>query len=258
MDFISWFKRVFSPGIALSQTSDRIDRLSSVLRKHKESKDRIDAAEELGRLRDPRTVEPLVIALRDVNWDVRMATARALAQIGDHSATEALVGVFLGTVSLREDQYGRSRWNLDPNYTQPLALALGQLGDIRALNPLLTYLRASNHMLKHYDRYRGTIFGGQGANLARLDALRAIVQFARSCRDIPQPEWKKIRVHIEEGCDLNYPGETDFGSQGVMADVELPVCADDSSDVAKNKVLLELAFPVAQLVQTSNIRVIQE
>lgn len=44
------------------------------------------AAESLARIRDPRSVEPLIGALSDEDWRVRQKAAWALGQIGDPRA----------------------------------------------------------------------------------------------------------------------------------------------------------------------------
>ena len=44
------------------------------------------AAEALGRMGDPRAVEPLIRALRDEDWRVRMKAAWALGRLRDRSA----------------------------------------------------------------------------------------------------------------------------------------------------------------------------
>jgi hypothetical protein len=251
MDIIAWLKRVFPTKTAPLQPSDQIKKLSSILRKHKERMGRVDAARELGELKDPRAIDPLVFALRDADRDVRFAAARALASIGDQSATAHLIELFRSMVYPQADRNGHLHWNLDVNHASGIAMSLAQLGDVRALSPLLSYLRASNHMMKNNHEYGGGLYGDMGAHFSRVQALEALVQFARSCRDIPRPEWKKVGIHIEEWC---FMGEN--SKKEINADIELPVCADDTSDVAGNQVMLELAFPIFQHVQQSNIHTI--
>ena len=48
------------------------------------------AAEALGEIGDPRSVEPLIAALNDEDWLVRGRAARALGKIGDLRAIEPL------------------------------------------------------------------------------------------------------------------------------------------------------------------------
>jgi HEAT repeat protein len=48
------------------------------------------AAESLGRIRDDRAVEPLILALMDDDWRVRQKAAWALGKIGDPRALAPL------------------------------------------------------------------------------------------------------------------------------------------------------------------------
>lgn len=70
--------------------ADRIADLSYELRTSSSEKTRISAAVALGRLDDPRAVEPLTRALRDHSRVVRAVAATALGHIGDESALPAL------------------------------------------------------------------------------------------------------------------------------------------------------------------------
>jgi HEAT repeat protein len=56
----------------------------------KDSHERCVAAEQLGVLKERRTVEALVAALQDSEWSVRAAAADALGEIGDARAEPAL------------------------------------------------------------------------------------------------------------------------------------------------------------------------
>ncbi|RMF83541.1 MAG: NACHT domain-containing protein, partial [Nitrospirae bacterium] len=84
------------------------------------------AAEALGKLGDPRAVEPLLQALGDESRGVRRAAAEALGKLGDPRAVEPLLQA-LG------DRYSDVRL--------AAAEALGKLGDPRAVEPLLQALR---------------------------------------------------------------------------------------------------------------------
>jgi HEAT repeat protein len=83
---------------------------------------RLEAAEALGQLGDKRAVEPLIAALRDERPEVRMAAARALGQLGDKRAVEPLIA------ALRDEH---------PLVLEEAVTALGQLGDKRAVEPLI-------------------------------------------------------------------------------------------------------------------------
>jgi HEAT repeat protein/CheY-like chemotaxis protein len=83
-----------------------------------------EGARELTDLADPRTVEPLITVLQDEHRSVRRAAAAALAKLGE-AAAEAL------TISIRSQD-----WDV----RQISAQVLGQIGDPRALQPLLLTL----------------------------------------------------------------------------------------------------------------------
>jgi HEAT repeat protein len=80
------------------------------------------AAEALGKIGDPRAVEPLIASLRDADESVRSAAASALGDIGDARAVEPLI------VDLKDEVSDVHR---------AAAEALGQIGDARAWEPLI-------------------------------------------------------------------------------------------------------------------------
>ena len=63
---------------------------------------REQAANVLGRFRDPRAVDPLMVALKDKDGAVRTAAVWALERIGDSRATPGLIEA-LGDGTVRED-----------------------------------------------------------------------------------------------------------------------------------------------------------
>jgi len=68
-----------------SDNSDRFQHFLAMLDEEDPSQ-RWKAAESLGRIRDDRAVEPLILALRDDDWRVRQKAAWALGKIGDPRA----------------------------------------------------------------------------------------------------------------------------------------------------------------------------
>jgi len=82
-------------------------------------------AEALGKLRDPRAVDPLINALQDEQSIVRAYAADALAELGDERAIEPLVALLTD-----EDWYVRAR----------TLFALGQLGGPLVFAPLVSAL----------------------------------------------------------------------------------------------------------------------
>jgi HEAT repeat protein len=80
----------------------------------------------LGRIGGPRTVETLILALKDKNTDIRIAAAQSLGKIGTGEAVESLKHA-LGDTSKEV------RWKA--------IHALAFLGNISAVEPLLEALR---------------------------------------------------------------------------------------------------------------------
>jgi HEAT repeat protein len=114
---------------------------------------RTAAAEALGKLGDARAVEPLVAALKDGDEFVRTAAAEALGELGDVRAVEPLVAALKDEeVNVRKAAVralGRI-WELtdivelgnrDSKVKMAAAEALGELGDVRAVEPLITALK---------------------------------------------------------------------------------------------------------------------
>ncbi len=124
------------------------------------------AAEALGRLGDRRAVEPLLVCLQwELPWGyVRQNAAQALGQLGDRRAVEPLLTFFQATsapffipnenqAALQAlEQLGDRRIvdfliaDLPHQHVPPLqirdAKALGQWGNARAVDPLVTCLQA--------------------------------------------------------------------------------------------------------------------
>ncbi len=69
---------------------DRIDRLARAVSDARDEKTRIAAAVNLGRIRDPRVLQPLLVALEDDSHTVRAVAAAALGQLGYAAALPAL------------------------------------------------------------------------------------------------------------------------------------------------------------------------
>ncbi|MGD1996106.1 MAG: HEAT repeat domain-containing protein [Anaerolineae bacterium] len=107
-------------------------------------------AEALGKIGNPRAVEPLLIALRDQSWAIRRAAAEALDQL-DWQPTRDEVGAAYWL--------GKHRWDrcvevgspaVEPLIAalrkrerrgrKPAARALGEIGDERAVEPLIDIL----------------------------------------------------------------------------------------------------------------------
>ena len=131
------------------------------------------AASALGEIGDARAAEPLIEKLRDDSEYVRSATAQALGQIGDIRAIEPLVDALvegrvaasicaeaLDNLGWRPDMgkagafywVAKSQWDkcveigspavepLIESFCEGAAEALGQIGDARAIEPLIEKL----------------------------------------------------------------------------------------------------------------------
>jgi HEAT repeat protein len=86
---------------------------------------RYEAADALGKIKDPRIVGPLLEALNDRNKRVREAAAKSLKEVGE-PAVEPLIA------SLREE-------NQDVCFKA--IVLLGEIGDTRAIEPLVGVLK---------------------------------------------------------------------------------------------------------------------
>jgi HEAT repeat protein len=84
-----------------------------------------------------KSVESLINALNDSDWQVRQSPAKALGKRGDKQAVEPLIQVLKD-----EDKWVRagSQYN---SVRAEAAVALGQLGDVRAIGPLIEALKDS-------------------------------------------------------------------------------------------------------------------
>ena len=86
---------------------------------------RANAAWTLGKLKDPRAIEPLIAALKDSDWNVRWSAARALGELKDPRAVEPLIA------ALKDS---------DDSVRGFAAYALSELKDPRAVEPLKALL----------------------------------------------------------------------------------------------------------------------
>ncbi|MGO9428561.1 MAG: HEAT repeat domain-containing protein [Rhodomicrobium sp.] len=113
------------------QTKDVSDLIADL--KNAGSSGRANAAEALGRLKDPRAVEPLIAALDDKEYKVRAKVAGALGAIKDRSAVEPLIAVLKDT---------------DASVRAIAAEALGAIEDQRAVDPLIAALKDSDYKVR--------------------------------------------------------------------------------------------------------------
>jgi HEAT repeat protein len=144
------------PDVRKLEAKGDVRGLVKALGYEKEAKVREAAAWALGDVRDPRAVEPLVAALKDSDYGVGHAAAKALVKIGA-LAVEPLVGALKETQSLVRSSAAEALGQIgDPRAVEPLiaalsdssgffvrrlaARALGEIGDPRAVAPLIASL----------------------------------------------------------------------------------------------------------------------
>jgi len=146
---------------ALGEISDPrvIEQLIFTL-KDENSDVRSAAAKALGKIRDPRAVNPLITALKDKNSDyVQQIAAESLGKIGDARAVDPLLATFKGrgfshryAVERALIMIGSCGVNSlilalegkEKKVREVAAKALGLIGDIRAVDPLIVALKDNN------------------------------------------------------------------------------------------------------------------
>ena len=123
------------------------------------------AAEALGRLGDRRAVEPLLACIQwELPWGyVRLKAAQALGHLGDHRAVEPLLAFFQAT----------SAPFFLPDENQAALQALEQLGDRRVVDFLLVDLPHQHVPLL---QIRDAKALGQWGNVRAIDPLVACLQ----------------------------------------------------------------------------------
>jgi HEAT repeat protein len=114
--------------LALGEIGDasNVESLITVLKDEDENV-RQTAAKVLGQIRDSKAVDPLIVVLDDSNADVRETAAEALRQIGNTHIVEPLI------VALR-----------NKSLAHRAATFLGQIGDMRAVELLITIIKDEN------------------------------------------------------------------------------------------------------------------
>ena len=170
---------------------------------------RVRAAEELGRRKDPETVEPLVAALEDANSSVRFAAATALGHLGDRRAVGALTGALA-----------------DPDVSVRMAAArsLGTLGGPIAIEALAAASKGENIPLR-----RAAL-----SALARADEMRGLSALIAALKD-PSPQVREGAA----GMLGNYPQHADRVVQPLIE-----LLAEGSVELPANPAMLRLRPPL--------------
>ena len=116
------------------------------------------ASDALGTLGDKRAVKSLVGALGDEYWPVRRAAAEALGKLGDTRAVEPLLAALEAEVTHRAGaavpvRFGHTDFPGLPDswmVRREIAIALGKLGDTRAVGALAGLLRDDRSWVRRY------------------------------------------------------------------------------------------------------------
>jgi HEAT repeat protein len=136
-------------------TTPDIEGAIRLLRESNDSQIRQFVAYLLGQAGDSRAVEPLIDALQDENVGVRGAAANALGRMGDpgaipylrpilkHDNPQLVVWAAYALTCLGDDHFSTLESALthdDVDVRRSAILAMRQLGDQRAIGPLLALL----------------------------------------------------------------------------------------------------------------------
>jgi HEAT repeat protein len=142
----------------LGMGADSVSKLIGKL-KDKHGDSRQSAVDELGRIKDPRVVEPLIVTLKDGDAGVRLHAADALGQIKDPRAVEPLIAALKDTDSHVRFSAAAALVKIAAPAVEPLvaalkdpdsnvrvlaADALGEIKDLRAVEPLVAALKDSD------------------------------------------------------------------------------------------------------------------
>ncbi|MEO0247749.1 MAG: HEAT repeat domain-containing protein [candidate division WOR-3 bacterium] len=145
------------PNIEKLKAKRNVKGLIKALTYQKNVYKRQEAARALGEIKDAQAVEPLITALKNDPDIVRAACAEALGKICDVQAVDPLIATFkhyldsyvrntaikalieIGTPAV-EPPIAALR-DSDKNVRERAAYALGEIGDVRAVKPLVDALK---------------------------------------------------------------------------------------------------------------------
>lgn len=116
-----------------------------------------EAAGAPGVMKDPRTVEGLIIALKDKDWFVRRKAAEALKEKKDPRVVEPLIAAL-------KDKY----WMVQKEAVE----ALGEIKDPRAVEPLIIALKDENKDVRESAAWALGKIGAKRAVPALIEALK--------------------------------------------------------------------------------------
>ncbi|MEG3928594.1 HEAT repeat domain-containing protein [Microcoleus sp. T3_D1] len=142
--------------------SEIVDSLLEKLQPELSLQSLTDIAADLMKLKDPRTVKPLIRvlekpALTDDDLGIQALAARILGELGDAGAVEILIN------ALKNDNWMTQYW---------AAVSLGQIKDERATYPLIEALQNSENEVRHMAVWALGEIGDLRAADTLIDALR--------------------------------------------------------------------------------------
>jgi HEAT repeat protein len=145
---------------ALGEIGDplAVDPLLNVFQDDEDSQVRQKAAEALGKIDDVRAVEPLIAALQDTDPFIPREAALALGKIGDARAVDPLIEAYKANAIYGDDLKQVLIMIGAPSVDALIAVlkdgdteiqylaveALGEIGDERAVGPLIIYMKDEN------------------------------------------------------------------------------------------------------------------
>jgi HEAT repeat protein len=150
--------------------------------------------EKLKRRGDAATVDALICALLDADYLTRGDAARALGEIGDHRAADALLAIF---------ERDHAKWP-----RRAAAEALGRLGEARAFEPLVRMLtRDTEPYLRAGAAVALGLLGDPGAVTALVPALDDMTEDVRAAaaaalERMPGPgAVDALCLRLDDGCE---------------------------------------------------------
>ncbi|KKO19819.1 MAG: hypothetical protein DCC43_07735 [Candidatus Brocadia sp.] len=174
---------------------------------------RAEAIQALGEIGDERAVKPLVHALDDESLNVREKAAKSLGKLGKREAGDALISALSK--------------NTDLSIVCALIEALGQIGDPRAVEPLLMFLTHKESQIREYT----------AAALGKLRDSRAVDALIAALND----EQERVRWYAADS----------------LGKIGNPVCVDSLIKLLSDTSARVRESAVTALGQIGNVQAIE-
>jgi HEAT repeat protein len=159
---------------------DEIEPLINLL-KNDDWRVRESAAKALGRLGDKRALEPLITCLKDEDARVYKSAAAALANLGHERAVEPLIGCLKSRTERYSTAEALTKFgkpvveplitflkDRDNGVREYAATVLGDVGDTRAIEPLISCLKENDREVPGDVRAPATDNGQASGRVRRL------------------------------------------------------------------------------------------